>query len=115
MSKIISFIINFLNRINKFIWKFIIFLSKFIKVDEVNHLSDKLDDVKYYLFNVDKHVIIKSLVKIEHKDYKQLIKGNNIKPVKRCNGKTITIDVMCPFCGATKDYFYGKTGKQTQF
>lgn len=46
MSKIISLVIAFLNKINNFIWKIIIFLSKFIKVDEVNHLDDKPDDVK---------------------------------------------------------------------
>ena len=115
MSKIISFIIKFLNRINKFIWKIIIFLSKFIKVDEVNHLDDKPDDVKYRLFNVDKPAIIEPFVKIEHKDYKQLIKDNNIKPVKRRNGKTITIDVKCPCCGAPKDYLYDNTGMQNQF
>ena len=79
MSKIISFIINFLNRINKIIWKFIIFLSKFIKIDEINHLNDKPDDVKYRLFNVDDPAIIEPFVKIKHKDHKQLIKDNNIK------------------------------------
>lgn len=70
MSKIISLFINFLNRINKIIWKIIVFLSKFIKVN-------KPDDVKYRLFNVDDSVIIEPFVKIEHKDYKQLIKNNN--------------------------------------
>ena len=74
MSKIISQIIKFLNRINKFIWKFIIFLSKFIKVDEINHLDNKPDDIKYRLFNVDKPSLIEPFVKIKHKDYKQLIK-----------------------------------------
>ena len=82
MSKIISIIIKFLNRINKFIWKIIIFLSQFIKVDEINHLDDKPQDVKYRLFNVDDPAIIEPFVSIEHKDYKQLIKDNNIKPVK---------------------------------
>ena len=115
MSKIISVIIKFLNRINKIIWKIIIFLSKFIKVDEVNHLDDKPDDVKYRLFNVDELAIIELFVKIEHKDYKQLIKANNIKPIKRRNGKSITIDVKCPCCGAPKDYLYDNTGKQNQF
>ena len=81
MSKIISVIITFLNRINKFIWKIIIFLSKFIKVDEINHLDDKPEDVKYRLFNVDDPAIIEPFIKIEHKDYKQLIKDNNIKPI----------------------------------
>ncbi len=68
MSKIISLIIKFLNRINKFIWKIIIFLSKFIKVDEVKHLDDTPDDVKYRLFNVDEPASIEPFVKIEHKD-----------------------------------------------
>ncbi len=74
MSKIISIIITFLNRINKFIWKIIIFLSKFIKVDEIKHLDDKPEDVKYRLFHVDEPAIVEPFVKIEHKDYKQLIK-----------------------------------------
>lgn len=115
MSKIISVIIKFLNRINKIIWKIIIFLSKFIKVDEVKYLDNKPDDVKYRLFNVDESAIIEPFVKLEKKDYKQLIKDNNIKPVKRRNGKTITIDVKCPCCGAPKDYLYDNTGKQNQF
>ena len=115
MSKIISHFIKFLNRINKFIWKIIIFLSKFIKVDEVNHLDNKPDDVKYRLFNVDEPAIIEPFVNIEHKDYKQLIKDNNVKPIKRRNGKDITVDVKCPCCGAPKNYLYDNTGKQNQF
>ena len=115
MSKIISVIIKFLNRINKYIWKIIIFLFKFIKVDEINHLNDKPDDIKYRLFNVDDPAILEPFIKIEHKDYKQLIKDNNIKPVKRRNGKAITIDVKCPCCDAPKDYLYDNTGKQNQF
>lgn len=115
MSKIISLFIKFLNRINKIIWKIIIFLSKFIKVDEINHLDDKPEDVKYRLFNVDEPAIIEPFVKIEHKDYKKLIKDNNIKPIKRRNGKNITINVKCPCCGAPKDYLYDNTGKQNQF
>ena len=115
MSKIISLFIIFLNRINKIIWKIIIFLSKFIKIDETKHLNDKPDNVKYRLFNVDEPAIIEPFVSIEHKDYKQLIKANNIKPIKRRNGKTITIDIKCPSCGAPQDYLYDNTGKQNQF
>lgn len=115
MSKIISVILNFLNSINKFIWKIHLFLSKFVKVDEIKHLDDKPDDVKYRLFHVDEPAIIEPFVKIEHKDYKQLIKDNNIKPIKRRNDKEITIDVHCPCCGAPKDYLYDNTGKQNQF
>ena len=115
MFRIISVIIKFLNSINKFIWKIIIFLSKFIKVDEIKHLNNKPEDVKYRLFNVDEPAIIEPFVKVEHKDYKQLIKDNDIDFVKRRNGKTITIDVKCPCCGAPKDYLYDNTGKQNQF
>ena len=115
MSKIISVILNFLNSINKFIWKIHLFLSKFVKVDEIKHLDDKPDDVKYRLFHVDEPAIIEPFVKIEHKDYKQLIKDNNIRPIKRRNDKEITIDVHCPCCGAPKDYLYDNTGKQNQF
>lgn len=115
MSKIISLFIKFLNRINKFIWKIIIFLSKFIKFDEINHLNNKPEDVKFSLFNVVEPATIEPFVKIEHKDYKRFIKNNNIKPIKRRNGKDITIDIKCPCCGAPKDYLYDNTGKQNQF
>lgn len=115
MSKIISVIITFLNRINKFIWKIIIFLSKFIKVDDINHLDNKPTDERYRLFKVDSQPFIEPFVTLKHKDYKQLIKVNNIKPVKRRNGKSITIDVHCPCCNAPKDYLYDNTGKQNQF
>ena len=114
MNKIISIIINFLNRINKISWKIIIFLSKFIKIEDVNQV-DKPSDEKYRLFKVDEQPIIEPFVKLEMKDYKQLIKDKNIKPVKRRNGKNITIDVKCPCCGAPKEYFYDNTGKQNQF
>ena len=115
MSKIISLIIQFLNRINKIIWKIIIFLSKFIKIEDVNNQNDKPTNERYRQFKVDEQPIIEPFVKLEHKDYKQLIKDNNIKPVKRRNGKSITIDVTCPCCGAPKDYLYDNNGKQTQF
>lgn len=115
MSKIISVLITFLNRINKIIWKIIIFLSKFIKLDEINVNNDKPADERYRLFKVDENPIIEPFCKIEHKDYKQLIKDNNITPVKRRNGKDITINIKCPCCNAPKEYLYDNNGKQTQF
>ena len=78
MSTIISVLIEFLNSINKIIWKFIIFLSKFIKVDDVI-TSNKPTDEKYKQFKVDDSPLIEPFVKMEHKDYKKLIKENNIK------------------------------------
>ncbi len=47
MPKIISLIIKFLNRINKFIWKIIIFLSKFIKVESLASFNNKHTDKRY--------------------------------------------------------------------
>ena len=115
MSIIISIIIKFLNRINKFIWKIIIFLSKFIKVESLDKLNSKPTDERYRQFKVDEPAVVEPFVTIEHKDYKQLIKDNNIKPVSRRNGKQITINVHCPCCGAPKDYLYDNNGKQSQF
>lgn len=115
MSKIISVLITFLNKINKIIWKIILFLSKFIKIEDLDKISDKPTDEHYRLFKVDEQPIIEPFVKIEHKNYKQLIKDNNIKPISRRNGKTITIDIKCPCCGAPKEYLYDNTGKQNQF
>ena len=115
MSKIISVIIIFLNRINKIIWKIIIFLSNFIPIEQIDKLNDKPANERYHQFKVDEQPIIEPFVTIEHKDYKQLIKDNKIKPIKRRNGKTITIDVICPCCGAPKDYLWDNNNKQTQF
>ena len=53
MSKIISLIIQFLNRINKIIWKIIIFLSKFIKIEDINNQNDKPTNERYRYFKVD--------------------------------------------------------------
>ena len=115
MSKIISVIIKFLNRINKIIWKIIIFLSTFIKIEDINKLDNKPTNERYRQFKVDEQPIIEPFIKLEHKDCKQLIKDNNIKPIKRRNGKDITINVKCPCCHAPKEYLYNNNGKQTQF
>ena len=114
MNRIISIIINFLNRINKILWNFIIFLSKFIRLEEID-ISNKPTKEEYRQFKVDEPAITDAFINIEHKEYKQLIKDNNIKPIKRRNGKDITIDIKCPCCGAPKDYLYDNTGKQNQF
>ena len=71
MSKIITLLIKFLNRINKFTWKIIIFLSRFIKVEDII-INNKPTNEKYRQFKVDDPAVIEPFVKIEHKDYKQL-------------------------------------------
>ena len=114
MSKIISLIINFLNSINKIIWKIIIFLSNFIRIDDVKS-DNKPTLERYRQFKVDVNPVFEPFVSIPHKDYKQLIKDNNIKPINRRNSKDITIDIICPCCGAPKDYLYDNNGKRTQF
>ncbi len=114
MSKILSYFITFLNRINKIIWKIIIYLSKFIKVDDIN-INNKPDDIRYRQFNVDEPAILEPFVKLEKKDYKELIQKHNIKPIVRRNGKQINSNIKCPCCQAPKDYLYDNTGKQVQF
>lgn len=115
MTKIITFIIRILNTINKVSWKIIIFLSKFIKPDDIKNIDPKPDDVRYRHFKVDEPAIIEPFKTLDKLDYKVLIKDNNIKPIKRRKGKTININVSCPRCGAPKDYLYDNTGKSTQF
>lgn len=68
MSKIITLIIEFLNRINKIIWKTIIFLSRFIKVDEVI-INNKPTNERYKQFKVDEPALLEPFIKLEHKDY----------------------------------------------
>ena len=115
MNYIISNLINLLNRINKFIWKIIIFLSKFIKINDNSNIKEQPADERYRRFKVDEPPIIEKASNLELKDFKKLIKDNNIKPVKRRNGKEITVNVSCPCCGAPKEYLYDNNGKQSQF
>lgn len=114
MSKIISLFIRFLNIINKIIWKIIIFLSKFIILDDIIS-SNKPSNEQYRHFKVDETPIFASPNLLNLKDYKSLIKDNNIKPIKRRSGKDITININCPCCNAPKYYLYDNTGKQNQF
>ena len=85
MNYIISNLINLLNRINKFIWKIIIFLSKFIKINDNSNIKEQPADERYRRFKVDEPAIVEKSSSLEHKNFKQLIKDNNIKPVKRRN------------------------------
>ena len=66
MSKIISVLITFLNKINKIIWRIILFLSKFIKIEDLDKIFDKPTDEYHRLFKVDEQLIIEPFVKIEH-------------------------------------------------
>lgn len=74
MSKIISVIIKFLNRINKIIWKIIIFFSKFIKLDEINVNNDKHEDERYSLFKVDEILLVNLFLILKIKIIKNLLK-----------------------------------------
>ena len=53
MSKILSLIVQILNTFNKFIWKIIKFLSKYIEIDDINHDNNDIANIKYRKFNVD--------------------------------------------------------------
>lgn len=115
MTKIITIIIKILNTINKLSWKIIIFLTKFIKIDEIDKINSKPDDVRYRHFKVDEPAIIEIFKEPEKLDFKILIKDNNIKPIKRHKGKTINVKVSCPRCNAPKEYLYDNNGKEIQF
>ncbi|MFA6777115.1 MAG: DDE-type integrase/transposase/recombinase [Bacilli bacterium] len=115
MTKIITVIIKILNTINKLSWKIIIFLTKFIKIEELDKINSKPDDVRYRHFSVDKPAIIEAFKEPEKLDFKVLVKENNISPVKRRKGKTINVKVSCPRCDAPKEYLYDNNGKEVQF
>ena len=61
MNYIISNLINFLNRINKFIWEIIIFLSKFIKIDDNSNIKEHPADERYRRFKVDEPAIVEKI------------------------------------------------------
>ena len=90
-------------------------MSNFIPTEQIDRHNDKPSNERYRQFKVDEQPVIEPFVTIEHKDYEQLIKENNIKPIKRKNDKIITIDVKCPCCGAPKEYLWNNTDKQNQF
>lgn len=115
MIKIITILLKILNTLNKFSWKLICFLTKFVSPDKVPRVDSKPDDVRYRQFKVDEPAIIQPFKQLDKLDYKVLIKDNNIKPVKRRNGKQITVNVSCPRCSAPKDYLYDNNGKGNQF
>ena len=71
----------------------------------ISNIKEHPADERYRRFKVDKPAIVEKSSSLEHKNFKQLIKDNNIKPVKRRNGKEITINVSCPCCGALKNTF----------
>lgn len=80
------------------------FLSNLIPVEEIDKLNDKPTNERYRHFKVDEQPIIEPFVTIEHKDHRQLIKDNNIKPIKCRNGEEITINIKCPHCTRTLDH-----------
>lgn len=115
VSKITSFFIKFLNTLNKFIWKIIIFLSKFIKTEQLENLNSKPDNIRYRQFKVDEQAFIEPFKEVEKLDYKQLVKDKNINPIKRRKIKDVKGTVFCPHCDAPKEYLYDNNGKGKQF
>ena len=117
MTKIITVLLKILNTLNKFSWKWICILTRMISPEEINKINSKPDDIRYRQFAVDDPAFISPtpFKELEKLDYKQIIKEHNIKPVKRRNGKKITVNVCCPHCNAPKEYLYDNTGNQIQF
>jgi transposase-like protein/rubredoxin len=48
-------------------------------------------------------------------DCDELIKSKNIKPIKHRGKNKVPSDVVCPYCGASREYLYDNTGGRGQF
>lgn len=109
MAKIISIISSLLKYLNKFIYKFILFLdSHFVDVNQ-----DSKSNQTYYepfrKFKVDEQPIID---RFQQLDYQVLLNehyeatGKHMKPVKRKTESVLNFNGVCPVCGAPHQYIY---------
>lgn len=73
---------------------------------------------KYKKYTVDKLPVIKQPEKLNYilllDDYKSK-HGKDLKPVKSRGGKQVSLDCVCPRCGAPHIYLYDNTGGRGQF
>jgi transcription elongation factor Elf1 len=82
-----------------------------------NYISkpEKCTDKKYLKLMVDPMPVFgKPEIELIY-DCAELIKSKNIKPVRRRAGKSVPVDVNCPYCGANHDYLYDNTGGRGQY
>ena len=89
-------------------------LTNLITPDDFNKADDKPENVRYRKFKVDDAPIIEPFKVPEKLDWKQLIKDNNINPVKRRNANDVPSHIFCPICNAPHNYLYDNS-KGVQF
>ena len=62
---------------------------------------EKCTDKKYTKLSVDPLPLFEKTAPTKIYDCNSLIAERNIKPVKSRSGKTVPVDTVCPYCGAT--------------
>lgn len=114
MSSIITVLIAYNQFLLSQINQLLVFIAKNIPLK-----SSKYDitSPKYKKLTVDKLPIIKTFAKL---DYTQLLKeykathGEDKKPVNSRGKNPVSLDVVCPQCGAPHSYLYDNTGGRGQ-
>lgn len=107
MVKIISFLIKFLDIINKLSFQFECFLMNFLPNDP----SSIVNSEPYKRFNVDLVPVIKpesmpiSLEKAIE-EYKAKHNGKEPKPINRRIAIDFPKSTKCPHCGASHEYIF---------
>lgn len=111
MVKIISYLIYVLQLFNKFIWRLTLFLCSFIDPDTIERKKNKSISPEYKKFSVDdppEVVNYESEDSLDSLFWKDIIKNDNIKPIRRRNDKCVPSNISCPFCSAPSEYIYSR-------
>lgn len=116
MDSIITYLLIYNQHLLKIISKLLLFISKYIPLKQMEF--DDSNSPKYQKFKVDK---LPTIIKFKKVDYRLLLayykhKYNKmLKPVRGCNGRTISDSVICPKCGAPHNYIYDNNGSKGQY
>jgi transposase-like protein/DNA-directed RNA polymerase subunit RPC12/RpoP len=116
MSSIITYLLLYIQYLQKQIFELTLFISKYIPLKQ--WAFDDSNSPAYQKFKIDKLPVI---VKFEKLDYQFLLayykyKYNKVtRPVNRRNGKSIPEDTVCPRCNATHHYLYDNNGGNGQY
>jgi transposase-like protein/DNA-directed RNA polymerase subunit RPC12/RpoP len=116
VNSIITYLLWYIQYLEKTISELLIFIAKFIPLKQF--VFDDANSPNYQKFKTDKLPVIK---KHEKQDYSFLLEyylwkyGKAIKPISRRNGKDIPDSVKCPVCGAPHQYIYDNTGGRGSF
>lgn len=116
LDSIITYLLQIIQYQYQQICWLVLFISKYIPLKQWAH--DEIHSPKYQKFKTD---ILPIVVKFEKKDWRKLLTdyelehGKPLKTVQRRNGKSISVDTICPVCGAPHHYIYDNNGGKGQF